>query len=58
MAIRTADAEWHGNLAQDSSRWGVAYHFRSRMGEGNGTNPEELPDAAYAGASRWRWCFS
>jgi len=29
-----------------------SYGFRSRMSEGNGTNPEELLGAAHA------WCFS
>jgi len=59
MAIRTADAEWRGNLAQGSGhmRFGSGafdgpYDFRSRMGEGKGTNPEELLGAAHAG------CFS
>src|SRR6185437_6358428 len=56
MAIRTADAEWRGNLAQGSGhmRFGSGafdgpYDFRSRMGEGKGTNPEELLGAAHAG---------
>jgi len=59
MAIRTADAEWHGNLAQGKGkvRLGAGaylgtYDFRSRMGDGMGTNPEELLGAAHAG------CFS
>jgi osmotically inducible protein OsmC len=59
MAIRTADAEWRGNLAQGSGHMRLgsgafegSYDFRSRMGEGNGTNPEELLGAAHAG------CFS
>jgi len=59
MAIRTADAEWHGDLAHGSGhmRFGSGafdgpYDFRSRMGEGKGTNPEELLGAAHAG------CFS
>jgi osmotically inducible protein OsmC len=59
MAIRTADAEWRGNLAQGSGhmRFGSGafdgpYDFRSRMAEGKGTNPEELLGAAHAG------CFS
>jgi osmotically inducible protein OsmC len=59
MAIRTAGAEWRGNLAQGSGhmRFGSGafdgpYDFRSRMGEGKGTNPEELLGAAHAG------CFS
>ena len=59
MAIRTADAEWSGNLAQGSGHMRLgsgafegAYNFRSRMGDGKGTNPEELLGAAHAG------CFS
>src|SRR6185312_2772247 len=59
MATRTADAEWRGNLAQGSGHMRLgsgafegSYDFRSRMGEGNGTNPEELLGAAHAG------CFS
>jgi OsmC subfamily peroxiredoxin len=59
MAIRTADAEWRGNLAQGSGdmRFGSGafdgpYDFRSRMAEGKGTNPEELLGAAHAS------CFS
>ena len=59
MAIRTAEAEWNGNLAQGSGhiRLGSGayegpYNFRSRMGDGKGTNPEELLGAAHAG------CFS
>ena len=59
MAIRTADAEWRGNLAQGSGHMRLgsgafegSYDYRSRMGEGKGTNPEELLGAAHAG------CFS
>jgi osmotically inducible protein OsmC len=59
MAIRTADAEWHGNLLQGSGHMRLGsgafegpYDFRSRMGDGKGTNPEELLGAAHAG------CFS
>ena len=59
MAIRTADPEWHGDLAHGSGhmRFGSGafdgpYDFRSRMAEGKGTNPEELLGAAHAG------CFS
>jgi osmotically inducible protein OsmC len=59
MAIRTADAEWRGNLARGSGHMRLgsgafdgAYDFRSRMGDGKGTNPEELLGAAHAG------CFS
>ena len=57
MAIRTADAEWQGNLrdGQGKMRLGSGafegnYSFRSRMGDGaTGTNPEELIGAAHAG---------
>jgi osmotically inducible protein OsmC len=59
MAIRTADAEWRGNLAQGSGHMRLGsgafdgpYDFRSRMADGKGTNPEELLGAAHAG------CFS
>jgi osmotically inducible protein OsmC len=59
MAIRTADAEWSGNLAQGKGRvrFGAGaylgtYDFHSRMGDGTGANPEELLGAAHAG------CFS
>jgi osmotically inducible protein OsmC len=59
MAIRTADAEWSGNLAQGKGRVRLGagaylgtYDFDSRMGDGMGTNPEELLGAAHAG------CFS
>jgi OsmC subfamily peroxiredoxin len=55
-AIRTADAEWQGNLAQGSGHLRLGsgvfdgpYDFRSRMGDGKGTNPEELLAAAHAG---------
>lgn len=59
MPTRTADAEWEGDLqtGQGHMRLGSgafegAYDFRSRMGDGAGTNPEELIGAAHAG------CFS
>ena len=59
MAVRTADAEWKGNLNDGSGkmRFGSgayegAFSFQSRMGQGSGTNPEELVGAAIAG------CFS
>jgi osmotically inducible protein OsmC len=59
MPTRTADAEWKGDLqtGQGHMRLGSgafdgAYDFRSRMGDGAGTNPEELIGAAHAG------CFS
>jgi lipoyl-dependent peroxiredoxin len=57
MAIRTADAEWQGNLQEGQGRMRLGsgsyegnYSFRSRMGDGaTGTNPEELIGAAHAG---------
>ena len=59
MAIRTAKAQWDGNLQQGrgtmafgSGAWSGAYSFQSRFEEGPGTNPEELIAAAHAG------CFS
>jgi len=59
MTIRTAEAEWNGSLAQGSGQMRLGsgayegpYDFRSRMGDGKGTNPEELLGAAHAG------CFS
>ena len=59
MAARQATAEWHGNLMEGTGhmRFGSgafdgAYDFRSRFGDGAGTNPEELIGAAHAG------CFS
>jgi lipoyl-dependent peroxiredoxin len=59
MPIRTAEAEWKGNLIEGQGRMKLgsgayegAYTFRSRMETGPGTNPEELIAAAHAG------CFS
>jgi osmotically inducible protein OsmC len=59
MPIRTASAQWQGNLAEGSGtiRTGQGgfegpYSFKSRFEEGEGTNPEELIGAAHAG------CFS
>lgn len=59
MPLRTAEAEWKGNLlnGQGSMKLGSgafegAYSFKSRFEEGTGTNPEELIAAAHAG------CFS
>lgn len=59
MAARQATAEWQGTLMEGNGhmRFGSgafdgAYDFRSRFGEGAGTNPEELIGAAHAG------CFS
>src|SRR5260370_11880862 len=57
--IRTADAEWKGNLKEGagtmklgSGAYEGAYSFKSRFESGPGTNPEELIAAAHAG------CFS
>ncbi len=60
MPVRTADAEWKGDLKEGtghvSSESGAldeaAYSFKSRFQEGGATNPEELIGAAHAG------CFS
>ncbi|MEJ2618175.1 MAG: hypothetical protein P8Z35_24675 [Ignavibacteriaceae bacterium] len=50
MPVRTANAEWHGNLKEGtgtiSTETGtlkdVAYNFVSRFEQGDQTNPEEL----------------
>ncbi|MSR35942.1 MAG: OsmC family peroxiredoxin [Gemmatimonadetes bacterium] len=59
MPVRTAEAEWKGNLNQGTGRMRTetgsyegAYSFGSRFEEAKGTNPEELIAAAHAG------CFS
>ena len=60
MPVRSANAEWKGNLKEGnghiSSESGalkdLPYSFRSRFQEGGATNPEELIGAAHAG------CFS
>jgi lipoyl-dependent peroxiredoxin len=59
MPTRKAEAEWRGNLTegQGTMRLGSGafegpYDWRSRSGDGAGTNPEELIGAAHAG------CFS
>ena len=59
MAIRSAQAEWKGNLTggtgtvkTESGALDGAYSFASRFESGTGTNPEELIAAAHAG------CFS
>jgi len=59
MTIRTATAEWYGDLAKGSGRMRLGtgafngcFDLRSRMDDGPGTNPEELLGAAHAG------CFS
>ncbi|MEU8180619.1 OsmC family protein [Micromonospora sp. NPDC049044] len=59
MPIRTASAQWQGNLTEGAGtvrtgKGGLSgnYSFKSRFEEGEGTNPEELIAAAHAG------CFS
>ncbi len=58
MPVRSAEAEWKGNLLEGSGhmKMGTSYDgpftFKSRMEDGAGTNPEELIAAAHAG------CFS
>lgn len=59
MPVRTAKAQWDGNLQQGRGRMSFgsgafdgAYSFESRFADGTGTNPEELIAAAHAG------CFS
>jgi len=54
--IRTADAEWKGNLKEGSGMMKLgsgayegAYSFKSRFEDGDGTNPEQLIAAAHAG---------
>jgi osmotically inducible protein OsmC len=55
MAIRSANAEWKGDLTSGtgsfssaSGQLGGAYTFESRFTESGGTNPEELVAAAQA----------
>ena len=57
--IRTADAQWKGNLKEGSGSMKLGsgayegqFSFKSRFENGPGTNPEELIAAAHAG------CFS
>jgi osmotically inducible protein OsmC len=59
MPVRSAEAEWKGNLSRGSGRMKVgsgacegAFSFPSRFADGQGSNPEELIGAAHAG------CFS
>jgi osmotically inducible protein OsmC len=59
MAIRTATAEWNGDLPSGTGTFesssgaiGGRYSAQSRFEEGDGTNPEELIAAAHAS------CFS
>jgi osmotically inducible protein OsmC len=56
MSVRKADATWEGNLREGKGvmRLGTGgfegpYTYASRFEEGNGTNPEELLGAAFAG---------
>lgn len=55
MPIRTAHAEWNGDLPSGSGTLSTengsvegSYSFSSRFEEGAGTNPEELLAAAHA----------
>ena len=64
MAIRTADAEWQGNLRQGDGHMKFGggafdgrYSFASRFEEGTGTNPEELIAAAHAGCFNMATAF-
>ena len=59
MAVRTASAEWRGDLKggmgtvrTESGALDASYSFTSRFEEGGASNPEELIGAAHAG------CFS
>jgi lipoyl-dependent peroxiredoxin len=59
MPVRTAEAEWKGDLPKGSGKMKTgtgsfdgAYSFGTRFEEVPGTNPEELIAAAHAG------CFS
>ena len=59
MAVRTASAEWRGDLPSGGGTFASAsgviegsYTADSRFGEAGGTNPEELVAAAHAS------CFS
>jgi osmotically inducible protein OsmC len=59
MPVRSAEAEWKGNLPDGSGKMAFGggafegqYSYGSRFEEGEGTNPEELIAAAHAG------CFS
>lgn len=56
MPVRTAKAEWKGNLKEGkgtmslgSGAYEGAYSFGSRFEEAPGANPEELIGAAHAG---------
>ncbi len=56
MSVKTADAVWKGSLTEgqghlktESGKLDVDYAWKSRAGDGPGTNPEELIGAAHAG---------
>lgn len=56
MATRNGSAEWHGDLPNGKGTvtvgegaWTANYTFKSRMEDGEGTNPEELLAASHAG---------
>ena len=56
MPVRSATAEWNGNLMEgrghitgQSKAISVDYDWRSRSADGANTNPEELIAAAHAG---------
>jgi osmotically inducible protein OsmC len=56
MPVRTAEAEWSGNLLEGkgnikvgSGAFAGSYDWRGRSADGAGTNPEELIGAAHAG---------
>jgi osmotically inducible protein OsmC len=56
MPVRNAEAQWNGDLLSGSGTVKLGsgayegpYSFRSRMQDGDGTNPEELIGAAHAG---------
>lgn len=59
MPVRKAEAQWNGTLLEGNGHMKMAtgsydgpFTFKSRMENGEGTNPEELIAAAHAG------CFS
>ena len=56
MAKRTATAKWRGTMMEGDGTVALGtgafegpYTFKSRMGDGEGTNPEELMAASHAG---------
>src|SRR5262245_39932914 len=56
MPVRTAEAEWKGNLTDGTGQISLGsgafngpYSFRTRFADAPGTNPEELIGAAHAG---------